>query len=47
MFGPTVKPRFEGKVQGVVVQAMKKTSPQPSPSVEGVSASNKNCDFEF
>ena len=26
MFGPTVKPRFEGKVHGVVVQARKNTS---------------------
>ncbi len=35
MFGPTVKPRFEGRVQGVVVHAIKNTA-SPSPSQGGV-----------
>jgi len=30
MFAPTANPRLEGSVQGVVVQAKKKTSPKPS-----------------
>ena len=30
MLGPTVNPRLDGSVQGVVVQAMKKASPPTS-----------------
>src|SRR5437868_4762623 len=44
MLGPTVRPRLEGRVQGVVVQAIKKTSGPVASSVDQASSAAWHSD---